>query len=185
MSSRHERRRFRRDASSVLPTYLREPNDPALAGILKASAWSWCDALEQRVRHCIVCSAWIVNKQHVGALLLTTPDIAKPTSAGIAAICRACWDADLPTEALERACASVLQAVILNGRFEQHRGAVDRLQICGPSLRSDRERQLTRERGGPFNLDWLNGRLSVVSARPLPVPARAAPAALPATWRGQ
>jgi hypothetical protein len=119
---RHERRsdvaRFRRDASRALRTYLCEPNDPALAGILKASACSWCDALEQRVRHCIVCSAWIVNRQHVGALLLTTPDIAKPTSAGTAAICRECWDADLPMQALERAAEHVLQKVIPNGRFE-------------------------------------------------------------------
>ena len=70
------------------------------------------------LRHCIVCSSWVVNKQHVGALLLTTPDIAKPTSAGTAAICRACWDADLPLQALERACESVLQEVIPGGRLE-------------------------------------------------------------------
>jgi hypothetical protein len=119
---RHERRsdiaRFRREASRALLTYLCEPNDPALAGILKSSASSWCDALEQRVRHCLVCTCWVVNKEHVGALLLTTPDIAKPTSVGTAAICRVCWDADLPMEALERACESVLQAVRPGGRLE-------------------------------------------------------------------
>ena len=58
MMGRHERRsdiaRFRRDASRALVTYLCEPNDPALAGILKASACSWCDALAALHRLLIV-----------------------------------------------------------------------------------------------------------------------------------
>jgi hypothetical protein len=71
-----------------------------------------------RVRHCIVCNTWVVNRRHVGALLLTTPAVIKANSVGTAAVCRACWDDDLPVQALERACETVLHEVIPNGRFE-------------------------------------------------------------------
>ena len=121
MSSRHERRRFRRETSRhALLTYLVEPTDPALdqVPLLKASARHWLDALSVRVRHCAVCSSWLVNRHEVGALLLTVPEVAKPVSAGTAGICRACWSADLGVDALERACATVLQEVIPGGRFQ-------------------------------------------------------------------
>ena len=123
MSNRHQRRgdlrAFRREAPALL-TFLCEPDDVRLhtMPLLKAAARDWLDALATRVRQCIICNSWIVDRQHVGALLLTTPDIAKPTSAGTAAVCKACWDADLPMQALERAAEHVLQKVIPNGRFE-------------------------------------------------------------------
>jgi hypothetical protein len=127
MSSRHERRRFRREASKSLLTFLCEPTDPALSEIpiLQQAAHHWLNALSVRVRHCIVCKSWLVNRQHVGALLLTTPDITKPVSVGTAAVCKACWDADLPMQALERAAEHVLRKamVIPNGRFEPHQDA--------------------------------------------------------------
>jgi hypothetical protein len=96
-----------------------EPDDAALTDmpLLKTAASNWLDGLSIRVRHCIVCSAWIVNGHHVGALLLTTPRVAKPTSASTSAVC---WDADLPVETLERACADALQEVVPGGRFEPH-----------------------------------------------------------------
>ena len=123
MSSRHERRRFRRETSHhALLTYLVEPTDPALdqVPLLKASAHHWISALSVRVRHCLICSSWLVNRHDVGALLLTVPEVAKPVSAGTAGICRTRWSADLGVDVLERACASVLHEVIPNGRFEPH-----------------------------------------------------------------
>jgi hypothetical protein len=129
MSNRHQRRAeladFKREASQSLLTYLVEPNDPALdrMPLLRAAADNWLDALSVRVRHCIICNVWLVNPQHVGALLLSTPATSKPTSAGTAAVCRTCWDADLPVDVLERACASVLQSAVPNGRFEPHQDA--------------------------------------------------------------
>ena len=117
MSSRHERRRFRHEASrAALTTYLCEPTDPALYGLLKATANCWLDLLSQRVRHCIVCASWIVDRQSVGLLLLATPAVIKPTSASACAICREC--AGLPLEALERAATTALQAAVPGGRFE-------------------------------------------------------------------
>ena len=65
-----------------------------------------------------MCSVWIVDRRDVGALLLSTPNVVKPTSVGTAAICASCWEDDLPIDALERACASVLSAVVPNGKFE-------------------------------------------------------------------
>jgi hypothetical protein len=117
VSSRHERRRFRHEASrAALTTFLCEPTDPALDGLLKATANCWLDLLAQRVRHCIICSSWIVDRRNVGLLLLSTPAVVKPTSASACAICREC--ADLPLEALERAATTALQAAVPGGRFE-------------------------------------------------------------------
>ncbi|MGZ5234157.1 MAG: hypothetical protein ACXWC3_29445 [Burkholderiales bacterium] len=123
MSSRYERRRFRHEASRSLQTFLCAPDDPALnkAPLLKAAANHWLNALTHRVRHCIVCNSWIVDRRDVAGLLLTVPCVAKPVSVGTAAICRACWDADLPVDALERACARVLRSVIPDGRFQDAR----------------------------------------------------------------
>jgi hypothetical protein len=97
-------------------TYMVEPNDPALDGLLKATARRWLDLLSQRVRHCIICSSWIVDRQSVGLLLLATPAVIKPTSASACAICREC--ADLPLETLGRAATTALQAAAPGGRFE-------------------------------------------------------------------
>ena len=105
MSSRHERRRFRRETSHhALLTYLVEPTDPALdqVPLLKASAHHWISALSVRVRHCLICSSWLVNRHDVGALLLTVPEVAKPVSAGTAGICRTCWSADLGVDVTPR-----------------------------------------------------------------------------------
>jgi hypothetical protein len=122
---RHERRRdlarFRRVASRTsLLTFLLEPNDQRLndAPLLKAAASNWLDNLAVRVRCCIICNSWLVDRQHVGALLLSVPATTKPTSAGTAAICCECWTSDLPANALDRACTSALQAAVPNGRFE-------------------------------------------------------------------
>jgi hypothetical protein len=123
MTNRHRRRadlaNFKRNAPGALLTYLVPPNDGALsrAPLLKAAADHWLDALRSRARHCIVCSSWLVDRRHVGALLLTTAATTNPTSASTAAVCRECWEADLPIEALERACATVLHEVIPGGRF--------------------------------------------------------------------
>ncbi len=121
--SRHDRRRdiarFRREACRELLTYLIEPNDPALDAapwLQRAARW-WLDGLSTRVRHCIVCSAWIVNRQHVGALLLATPAVAKPPSASACGVCRKCWEADLPVETLERAAATALQPALPGAHF--------------------------------------------------------------------
>jgi hypothetical protein len=124
MNNRHERRsdiaRFRRDASRALLTYLVEPGDGALNDVplLKATARNWLDHLSQRIRNCIVCSSWLVDRQHVSLLLLATPVTAKPTSASCCAICRGCADAGLPMEALERAAERVLQEALPGGRLE-------------------------------------------------------------------
>jgi len=121
MNNRHQRRRFRHEAThATLTTFLCEPTDPALATVplLQRASRHWLDMLAVRVRHCIVCNVWIVGEQDVGALLMSMPDIAKPVSVGSAAICRSCWSSDLPLDALERACATVLSTVVPNGSFE-------------------------------------------------------------------
>jgi hypothetical protein len=124
MSNRHQRRAdladFKRKAShTALLTYLCPPDDPALdrAPLLRAAARDWLGRLATRVRYCIVCNSWLVNRQDVGALLLSVFDIAKPTDVGIAAVCKACWDAD-DIEALERAVEQTLRSVIPNGKLE-------------------------------------------------------------------
>jgi hypothetical protein len=119
---RHERRAdmrmFRRDASRALLTYLVAPDDCALddVPILRDTARSWLDLLSTRVRNCLICSSWLVNREHVGLLLLATPATAKPTSASCCAICRGC--ARLPMEAIERAAERVLQEALPGGRLE-------------------------------------------------------------------
>jgi hypothetical protein len=121
---RHERRsdiaRFRGDASRALLTYLVAPDDAALndVPILRDTARSWLDLLSTRVRNCLICSSWLVNREHVGLLLLATPATAKPTSASCCAICRGCAGAGLPMEAIERAAERVLQEALPGGRLE-------------------------------------------------------------------
>ena len=122
MSNRHQRRRYRREASNALLTYLVDVDDPLDEHpLLQRAARYWCDGLPTMVpmRHCIVCDACLWKKQHVGALLLSTPSSVNPTSATIVGICRRCWD-DLPLDAIEREAEHVLQEVIPNGRFEPH-----------------------------------------------------------------
>jgi hypothetical protein len=59
------------------------------------------------------------GKKHVGALLLTTPAIIKPTTASVFGVCRECWlIRDLSLEEIERKATEALQAVVPNGRFE-------------------------------------------------------------------
>lgn len=122
--NRHARRSslscYRRETSGALLTYLVPPDDPALAKapLLRAAASNWIDALPTRIRNCLVCASWLVDRRHVGAVLLAVPDTAKPTSASTCAICMACWDADLPVSALEQACAVVLRQVVPDGQFE-------------------------------------------------------------------
>jgi hypothetical protein len=111
--------RFRRDASRRdLLTFLVPPDDAALstAPLLHRTARNWIDLLDQRVRHCIICSKWIVDRQSVGLLLLATPATVKPTSASACAVCREC--AELPLPALERAATTALQAAVPGGRLE-------------------------------------------------------------------
>jgi hypothetical protein len=122
---RHERRsdlaRYRRDASrNDLLTFLVQPNDVLLASapLLQRAARHWLAALSVRSRSCIVCSSWLWSEQSVGALLISTPCVARPTSAGTAAVCRECWSAGLPVQALERAVEQTLQSVIPNGKLE-------------------------------------------------------------------
>jgi hypothetical protein len=119
MSSRHERRRFRAEASKSLLTFLCEPTDPVLKRepLLHQAANHWLDALPVRVRHCIVCNCWLVNRQYVGAVLMGTPAVVKAASVGTCGICRECWDADLPLDALERAATTALQMAVPGGRL--------------------------------------------------------------------
>jgi hypothetical protein len=121
-------RSFRRQVSGALLTYLVEPDDAGLhdAPLLQRAARHWLAALSTRVRHCIVCSSWIANRQDVGALLMSTPVIVKPTSVGTAAICRECWEAELPTEALVRACyrrhvRAVVSSIRIGAQHERGR----------------------------------------------------------------
>lgn len=122
MSNRHDRRRYRHDAarSDQLLTFLVPPDDKVLASapFLHRVAQQWLDALPTRVRHCLVCNVWIVKRQDVGALLISTPAVSRPVSAGSAAVCKLCWDADLGLDVLERACETALKEVIPNGKFE-------------------------------------------------------------------
>ena len=121
MSNRHERRRYRREASDALLTYLVDVDDPLQdAPLLQRAARYWCDGLSTPPhRECITCGAWMSGKKHVGALLLTTPAIIKPTTASVIGVCRECWLVrDLSLEAIERKATEVLQAVVPNGRFE-------------------------------------------------------------------
>jgi hypothetical protein len=115
MSNRHSRRRFRYEGSNALQTYLCEPDDPALSGLLRNTANAWVRLLAIKTGHCIVCSSWMVERRDVGLVLLTTPATAKPTLASCCGICFEC--ADLPLEALERAATVALNAV-MPGHFE-------------------------------------------------------------------
>ena len=118
---RHERRaslaRYRHEAGQAVRTYMVAPDDPALDGLLRRAAQNWIAALPTRIRACIVCSNWIATGRDVGGLLLSTPDIAKPVSASVCAVCVRCWDADLGRDALSRAAATALKAAIPQGRW--------------------------------------------------------------------
>ena len=109
---RHERRadiaRFRHEADHALLTFLVEPDDVRLSRtpLLQSTVSNWIDLLDQRVRHCIICSKWIVDRQSVGLLLLATPATVRPTSASACAVCCKCADADpSDDEDLQRRCA--------------------------------------------------------------------------------
>ena len=121
MSTRHERRRFRHEASGALLTYLVDVDDPLDAHpLLQRAARYWCDGLSTPPhRECVTCGGWMSGKKYVGAFLLTTPAIIKPATASVIGVCRECWLVrDLSLEAIERKATEVLQAVVPNGRFE-------------------------------------------------------------------
>ena len=123
MSTRHERRRYRHEASGALLTYLVDVGDPLDAHpLLKRAACYWCDRLSTLPhQECVTCGVQMPGKKHVGALLLTTPAIIKPTTASVVGLCRECWRVrDLSLEAIERKATEVLQAVVPDGRFEAH-----------------------------------------------------------------
>jgi hypothetical protein len=117
MSNRAERRRFKAEAERELLTYLVEPTDPRLDSmpLLKNATRHWLTALKHRVRHCAVCSVWVVDERDVGALLLGVA--TRANSVGTTSICRECWNADLSADVLERACAVALRQAIPNGKF--------------------------------------------------------------------
>ena len=121
MSNRHERRRYRREASNALLTYLVDVDDALHdAPLLQRAVRYWCDGLSTLpYRECMTCGVGMSGKKHVGALLLTTPAINKPVSASVVGVCRECWlIPDLSLEAIEREAEHVLQEVIPGGRFE-------------------------------------------------------------------
>jgi hypothetical protein len=97
----------------------RQPDDAALneVPLLQHAAQRWLDLISVKVRHCIICSSWIANRQSVGALLLSMPVVARPHSASVCGVCRECWDADLGLDALERAATTALREAVPNGRF--------------------------------------------------------------------
>ena len=121
MGTRHERRRYRHEASGALLTYLVDIDDPLDAHpLLKRAAYYWCNGLSTPPhRECVTCGVRMPGKKHVGALLLTTPAIIKPTTASVVGVCRECWlIRDLSLEAIERKATEVLQPVVPDGRFE-------------------------------------------------------------------
>lgn len=124
MSNRAQRRAdlhdFRRGRE--LLTFLVEPNDRRLrnAPLLAQTADRWIELLSMRVRHCIVCSEWLHDKRSVGAVLLATQADIQPTSASCCGVCRDCWSAGLPGEALDRAAEQALREA-LPGRLKPMR----------------------------------------------------------------
>jgi hypothetical protein len=121
IQARHEASlaRYRREASNVLRTYLASPDDARLdtVPILRRATRHWLDNLPTRIRSCIVCSSWIPDRHDVGAVLLSTADVAIPKAASICGICCECWRADLPREALEKASLLELRVALPGGHF--------------------------------------------------------------------
>jgi len=120
MSNRHERRRYRREASGELLTYLVDIDDPLDSHrLLQRAARYWCDGLSTPPhRECVSCGTLMPVRKYVGALLLTTPATNRPTHASVFGVCRACWIIqDLSLEAIELRTTEVLQAVVPNGMF--------------------------------------------------------------------
>lgn len=121
--SRHERRanlaRYRRETSGVLNTFLVPPDDPALDGVplLRRATDSWLDLLSVKVRTCFICSSWLADRRDVGAVLLSAPAVM-PRAASVCGCCMACWQADLPREALEKAALAALRTALPGARFE-------------------------------------------------------------------
>ena len=122
MSNRHQRRADLHDLkrAHALLTFLCEPDDVRLRGapLLQQAAQQWLDLLPTHIRCCIVCSTWLNNRESVGAVLLATQATIRPTAASVCGVCRGCWDAGLPIDALERASERVLRVALPNGRLE-------------------------------------------------------------------
>jgi hypothetical protein len=109
---------FACDAGHELVTYLLEPDDPRLRDmplLRRAASW-WLAGLSQRMRCCFHCGSSLLDRRHVGLLLLSTPTVASPGSAGVIGLCRKC--ADLPEETLEHSAARALRVVAPGARFE-------------------------------------------------------------------
>jgi hypothetical protein len=121
MSNRATRRSDLHDfrKAGALLTFLIEPSDVRLRGapLLAHTASNWLNMLPKNARFCICCSSWLLDRQHVGLVLLAVPaTIARPTSCSCAGVCRDCVDADLA--ALEKAAEPVLGEAIPHGRLE-------------------------------------------------------------------
>ena len=118
---RRERRaelaRYRKEAADGLVTYLVPPGDDRLAKmpLLQRAARSWLGELSVRVRHCIVCNMWIVDRRDVGLLLLTHPAGGRPTSASVSGVCTGC--AALPLPALQQAALTSLKEAVPGAYF--------------------------------------------------------------------
>lgn len=121
---RHERRsnaaHFRREAGDGLETFLCPPDDVRLrtAPLLQWTLNDWLDMLPKRARFCIVCSSWLMDRDHVGLVLLAAPATVRKSSASCCSVCRDCADAGLPLEALEKASERVLREALPSGKFE-------------------------------------------------------------------
>ena len=100
MSNRHSRRSdlaVMRSSGSLL-TFLVSVDDARLrsAPQLRQTADRWLDGLSVRVRHCILCSEWLVTRDQVGLLLLAVPagrpsSVQHPAAASARAVTTSRW----------------------------------------------------------------------------------------------
>jgi hypothetical protein len=123
MSSRRQRRqefaRYRADAGRGLWTYVVAGSDPRLAAepLLARCAGRWLEALSvSTARPCVVCDAELWSRRLVGALILTVPIVARPTSASCTGLCHTC--AALPLATLEREVTALLSSIIVGGKLD-------------------------------------------------------------------
>jgi hypothetical protein len=105
MSTRHDSRRLRRSLEGAIDISVRADRsrahkriDPAPSGgpLVRRSVGASST--------CLICNSWLLNRMHVGALLLTSPTVMKAHAVGTAGICASCWNEDLPVQASERTC---------------------------------------------------------------------------------
>ena len=122
MSSRRQRRqevaRYRTDAGRGLWTYVVAGSDPRLATqpLLARCVERWLEALSvSSARPCLICGGELWSRRLVGALILTVPIVARPTSASCTGLCHTC--AALPLPVLEREVTALLSSVVVGGRL--------------------------------------------------------------------